>query len=91
MATPKAATATTASPRRKRTAAPKTEAAAKPAAKRTTGAPRKRTVKTVSSEAGFSEQVARLAYQFWEERGRPDGSAHEDWFRAEEELARNRG
>ncbi len=32
------------------------------------------------------EQVARLAYRYWEERGRPDGTPEEDWFRAEQEL-----
>lgn len=118
MATAKAAKATTASAPRKRAAKPKSETAAKPAAKRaprakaatkatptkTTAAkttrkaaPRKLTVKAatpkaapveqVSSEESFSEQVARLAYQFWEERGRPEGSSHEDWYRAEQELA----
>ncbi len=37
-------------------------------------------------------RVERLAYALWEERGRPDGSAAEDWLRAEqllrEDLAR---
>ena len=32
------------------------------------------------------EEVARLAYLFWQERGSPIGSPDEDWFRAEEEL-----
>lgn len=32
------------------------------------------------------EEVAKLAYQFWEERGRPHGSSDEDWFRAEGRL-----
>jgi len=36
---------------------------------------------------GFSEQVRRLAYQFWEERGRPEGSSNEDWYRAEKQLS----
>ena len=31
-------------------------------------------------------QIAKLAYQLWEERGRPLGSSEEDWFRAEREL-----
>jgi hypothetical protein len=39
--------------------------------------------KTVS----FSrEEVARLAHQFWAERGHRHGSAEEDWFRAEQAL-----
>lgn len=32
------------------------------------------------------DEVARLAYQFWEERGRPCGSSEIDWWRAEQEL-----
>jgi hypothetical protein len=32
------------------------------------------------------EKIARLAYQYWQERGRPDGSPEEDWLRAEREL-----
>ncbi len=32
------------------------------------------------------EQIEKLAYKMWEERGRPLGSADEDWFRAEQEL-----
>jgi hypothetical protein len=27
--------------------------------------------------------IAELAYRFWEERGRPEGSPDEDWYRAE--------
>jgi hypothetical protein len=30
--------------------------------------------------------VAELAYSYWEQRGRPDGSALEDWLRAERDL-----
>ena len=37
----------------------------------------------------FSEQVRHLAYQFWEERGRPEGSSNEDWYRAEKQLLTN--
>jgi len=32
------------------------------------------------------EQVASLAYALWEQRGCPEGSPEEDWFRAEQEL-----
>jgi hypothetical protein len=31
------------------------------------------------------EEVARLAYSYWEARGRQGGSAEEDWYRAEKE------
>ena len=34
------------------------------------------------------KRIARLAYAYWEARGRPDGSPEEDWFRAEAELRR---
>ena len=36
------------------------------------------------------KRIARLAYSYWEARGRPDGSPEEDWFRAEEELRRRK-
>ena len=36
-------------------------------------------------------QIEKLAYQFWEERGRPLGSSEEDWFRAERELVHELG
>jgi hypothetical protein len=36
------------------------------------------------------ERIARLAYRYWEERGRPDGSPQQDWFRAEHNLKRYR-
>jgi len=32
------------------------------------------------------EQIARLAYAHWQNRGCPDGSPEEDWLRAEAEL-----
>ena len=32
------------------------------------------------------EEIARLAYSYWEARGYQGGSAEEDWFRAEREL-----
>jgi hypothetical protein len=31
------------------------------------------------------EDIAKLAYHFWEQRGRPRGSAEVDWSRAERE------
>jgi hypothetical protein len=39
-----------------------------------------------SAPAIVREQIARLAYQYWQERGCPDGSPEEDWLRAEREL-----
>ena len=32
------------------------------------------------------EEIARLAYSYWQTRGCPDGSPEEDWLRAEAEL-----
>jgi hypothetical protein len=32
------------------------------------------------------QEIEELAYQLWQERGCPEGSPDEDWFRAEEEL-----
>jgi hypothetical protein len=32
------------------------------------------------------EDVAKLAYRFWEDRGRPMGSPEVDWYRAEQEV-----
>ncbi len=34
------------------------------------------------------EQIALLAYSFWEARGGHGGSSEEDWFRAEQEIRR---
>ena len=33
-----------------------------------------------------SEDIARLAYVLWEQRGCPEGSPEEDWLRAEQLL-----
>jgi hypothetical protein len=34
------------------------------------------------------QKIAALAYRYWEERGRPESSPEQDWFRAEETLRR---
>ena len=34
------------------------------------------------------EQIAELAYFYWEARGRKDDMSWEDWFRAENDLKR---
>jgi len=34
------------------------------------------------------DEVAGLAYMYWQQRGCPDGSPEEDWFRAEADLRR---
>jgi hypothetical protein len=33
-----------------------------------------------------NEAIASLAYQLWLERGRPEGSPEQDWFRAQDLL-----
>ena len=33
-----------------------------------------------------AQEIARLAYSYWEARGCPEGSAEADWLRAEQEL-----
>jgi hypothetical protein len=38
-----------------------------------------------------SEDIARLAYLIWEERGRPFGSAEVDWYEAERQLQTRNG
>lgn len=34
----------------------------------------------------FEEEIAALAYRYFEEEGRPEGKAHEHWLRAEREF-----
>ena len=38
------------------------------------------------SEVADQQEIARLAYEFWEARGCPHGSPEEDWLRAERDL-----
>ncbi len=39
-----------------------------------------------SADGQPDPRIAALAYAYWEERGHPDGSPEEDWFRAEESF-----
>ncbi|HUB77943.1 MAG TPA: DUF2934 domain-containing protein [Bryobacteraceae bacterium] len=39
-----------------------------------------------SPQAPSREEIARLAYSYWEARGYQSGSPEEDWLRAEQEL-----
>lgn len=41
-----------------------------------------------SAPAPTHEEIAHLAYTYWEARGRRHGSHQEDWYRAERELLR---
>ena len=49
--------------------------------------PAESAVQIAGAEAGCTEHgIAALAYKLWQERGCPNGSDQEDWFRAENEL-----
>ena len=41
---------------------------------------------TTDSKRVFEDEIRRLAYQLYEERGREDGHDVDDWLRAETEL-----
>jgi hypothetical protein len=41
-------------------------------------------------EAPTHEEIAALAYRYWESRGRPIGSPEEDWLRAERDVQMDR-
>jgi hypothetical protein len=45
------------------------------------------TSKPLAESRSSSEDIALLAYALWQQRGCPEGSSEEDWFRAEQELA----
>lgn len=36
----------------------------------------------------LDKEVSNLAYDYWEQRGRPVGSSQEDWFRALDHVSR---
>ena len=40
----------------------------------------------ISPAASGSDDIARLAYTYWQARGCPAGSPEEDWLRAESDL-----
>ncbi len=44
----------------------------------------------IETPAPDHEEIARLAYRLYEERGSQDGSPDEDWYRAEEQLRHRR-
>jgi hypothetical protein len=48
-------------------------------------------MQTFSSDHFLHPLIEDLAYQFWEERGRPSGSSENDWFRAERQLHHHLG
>ncbi len=50
-----------------------------------------RKLPAVEFRAPEREEIAKLAYSYWEARGRRHGSELEDWLRAERELRKGRG
>jgi len=61
----------------------KTKATAKPGKTST----KKKTVAQAAKPAPPShEEIKQLAEKYWAGRGCPDGSAEQDWLRAEQEL-----
>jgi hypothetical protein len=44
---------------------------------------------TGGRERPSRDEIARLAYHFYETRGRPDGQDVDDWLSAEQELTRH--
>ncbi len=70
----------------------KAKAPAKPRATAGTtkkAAPKKKTVaERVTATMPTHEEIARLAQQYWAERGHQDGQAEQDWLRAEREQAK---
>jgi len=59
-------------------------------AKRTAKTPASSPIGQVAISHLDHRRVERLAYSYWEARGCPDGSPEEDWFRAEDELRRQK-
>lgn len=44
-----------------------------------------------TSDPAYIRRVSELAYRYWQKRGCPLGSSDEDWFCAEQEIAREGG
>ncbi|MDP9052347.1 MAG: DUF2934 domain-containing protein [Acidobacteriota bacterium] len=69
--------------------AKKAKAPAKPratAAKKTTTAKQQTVAEKVTATTPNHEEIARLAQQYWAERGWQHGQDKQDWLRAEREL-----
>jgi uncharacterized phage protein gp47/JayE len=71
----------------------KTKKAKAPAKPRATAGTTKKTkakpqtvAEKVIATTPTHEEIARLAQQYWAERGHQDGQAEQDWLRAEQEL-----
>jgi hypothetical protein len=80
---------------KRRTTATKVTAEPKPAAKHRAAVRKPAAPETVTATAPATstiaarathEEIAVLAYSYWENRGHQDGTPEEDWLRAEREL-----
>lgn len=65
-------------------AKPKTTAAA--TTRKATAKKAQTVAEKVMATTPTHEEIARLAQQYWAERGWQDGQAEQDWLRAEREL-----
>jgi hypothetical protein len=72
-----------AEPKKRRTAAPKSTAVNH---KHTTKTTKTLVPAEIPVRIIAKEEIARLAYSYWEARGCQGGSAQDDWFQAEQEL-----
>lgn len=82
---PKRSATVEAAPRRKPAGAKKSATAEAPKARKASAK-----TKTKSVPSVMPGEIERLAYQLWEERGRPEGNSLEDWNRAQEILLQSR-
>lgn len=87
------ATGATAPARRKTATRPRPKRAAEPlaplapaAAEQETVAPAVDAPVFASASVPTNEEIAKLAYSYWEARGYQGGCQEEDWLRAEDEL-----
>ncbi len=49
------------------------------------------TSSTIDAQAEVNDRIARRAYELWEERGRGDGDALDNWLQAESEVRESMG
>jgi hypothetical protein len=42
------------------------------------------------SRSEIEQEIAALAHKLWEDRGCPEGTPEEDWFRAEHEITKSK-
>ncbi len=45
-------------------------------------------LRTLPHDTNWEQRIRQVAYEYWEERGRPIGSSEVGWFRAEKEIDR---